>query len=166
MPGHHPEAVRELTDRIAERMRLLLIEAESKTDAAIVDGVDRMYAAARGRGRDPQERVDRRRIIAAGIERLRAADPRRYDELLLRLRRYQERLQRFGLRDRHLDWTVSARRRGTLRRAGDPGAIVLLPLAAAALILFAVPYRLTGYGARWLRGSRTLPRPRKSSAGS
>jgi hypothetical protein len=43
----HPDAVRELTDRIAERMRRLLIEAESKTDAAIVDRVDRMYAAAR-----------------------------------------------------------------------------------------------------------------------
>jgi glycerol-3-phosphate O-acyltransferase/dihydroxyacetone phosphate acyltransferase len=145
----HPEAVRELTDRIAERMRRLLIEAESKTDAAIVDRVDRMYAAARGRSGDPQERIERRRIIAAGIERLRAADPRRYDELLLRLRRYHERLQRFGLRDRHLDWTVSSGDAARFALRETLAALVLLPLAAAALIMFAVPYRLTGYGARW-----------------
>jgi 1-acyl-sn-glycerol-3-phosphate acyltransferase len=145
----HPEAVRELTDRIAERMRLLLIEAESKTDAAIVDRVDRMYAAARGRSGDPQERIDRRRIIAAGIERLRAADPRRYDELLLRLRRYQERLERFGLRDRHLDWTVSPGDAARFALREILAALVLMPLAAAALIMFAVPYQLTGYIARW-----------------
>ena len=145
----HPEAARELTDRIAERMRRLLIEAESKTDAAIVDRVDRMYAAARGRGGDPQERIARRRIIAAGIERLRAADPRRYDELLLRLRRYHERLHRFGLRDRHLDWTLSAADVTRFAVREILAAIVLLPLAAAALVMFAVPYRLTGYGARW-----------------
>jgi 1-acyl-sn-glycerol-3-phosphate acyltransferase len=145
----HPDAVRELTDRIAERMRRLLIEAESKTDAAIVDRVDRMYAAARGRSGDPQERIERRRVIAAGIERLRAADPRRYDELLLRLRRYQERLQRFGLRDRHLDWTVSAGDATRFALREILAALALLPLAAAALIMFAVPYQLTGYGARW-----------------
>jgi 1-acyl-sn-glycerol-3-phosphate acyltransferase len=147
--GAHPDAARELTDRIAKRMRLLLIEAESKTDAAIVDRVDRMYAAARGRSGDPQERIERRRVIAAGIERLRAADPRRYDELLLRLRRYQERLQRFGLRDRHLDWTVSAGDATRFALREILAALVLLPLAAASLIMFVVPYQLTGYGARW-----------------
>jgi glycerol-3-phosphate O-acyltransferase/dihydroxyacetone phosphate acyltransferase len=144
----HPDAVRELTDRIAERMRRLLIEAESKTDAAIVDRVDRMYAAARGRGRDPQERVERRRIIAAGIERLRTLDPPRYDELLLRFRRYHERLQRFGFHDRHLDWTVSAGDAARFALREILAALVLLPLAFAALVMFAVPYRLTGYGAR------------------
>jgi glycerol-3-phosphate O-acyltransferase / dihydroxyacetone phosphate acyltransferase len=148
----HPEAVRELTDRIAERMRRLLIEAEPKTDAAIVDRVDRMYAAARGRGRDPQERVDRRRIIAAGLERLRTVDSPRYDELLLRFRRYHERLQRFGLRDRHLDWTVSAGDAVRFAVRELLSALVLLPLALAALVMFAVPYRLTGYAARWVTG--------------
>jgi len=78
-PVVHPDAVRELTTRIADHMRRLLIEAELKSDAALVDRVDRMYAAARGIGRDPHERVERRRIIAAGIERLRTADPQRYD---------------------------------------------------------------------------------------
>ena len=103
----------------------------------------------RGIGRDPQERVERRRVIAAGIERLRSADPRRYDEILLRLHRYQQRLQRFGFRDRHLDWTVSTGEAVIFAGREILAALVLLPLSAVALILFAVPYRLTGYGARW-----------------
>lgn len=145
----HPEAVRELTDRIADHMRSLLIEAELKTDAALVDRVDRMYAAARGIGADPQERVERRRAIAAGIEKLRTRDPQRYDEILIRLHRYQQRLQRFGLRDRHLDWTVSAADATKFAIREVLLAVVLAPLAALALLFFAVPYRLTGYGARW-----------------
>jgi 1-acyl-sn-glycerol-3-phosphate acyltransferase len=148
-PGAHPDGVRELTERIAARMRRLLIEAESKSDAAIVDRVDRLYTAARGIAHDPQERVERRRVIAAGIEQLRAADPQRYDEILLRLRRYQRRLERFGIRDRHLDWNIS--RADAARFALREGLIatVLAPLAVAALVLFAVPYRVTGYVARW-----------------
>jgi glycerol-3-phosphate O-acyltransferase/dihydroxyacetone phosphate acyltransferase len=145
----HPEAVRELTDRIAARMRRLLIEADSKDDAAIVDRVDRMYAAARGRGGNPQDRIERRRVIAAGIERLRTADPIRYDELLLRLRRYQERLQRFGLRDRHLDWSVSAADATWFAVRETAAAVMLLPVVAAALLVFVVPYWLTAFGARW-----------------
>jgi 1-acyl-sn-glycerol-3-phosphate acyltransferase len=148
-PATHPDAVRELTDRIAERMRRLLIEAESKGDAAIVDRVDRMYAAARGRGGDPQDRVARRRVIAAGIERLRVADPLRYDDLLLRIHRYDERLRRFGLRDRHLDWSVSFADASRFAVRETATAIVLVPLSVMGLILFAIPYRLTAYGARW-----------------
>ena len=148
-PAAHPDGVRELTDRMAARMRRLLIEAESKTDAAIVERVDRMYSAARGVSRDPHERVERRRIIAAGIERLRAADPQRYDEILLRLHRYQKRLERFGLRDRHLDWSISTADAATFAVREALAALVLAPLSIAALILFAVPYRLTGYAARW-----------------
>jgi len=148
-PTAHPDGVRELTDRIATRIQRLLIESESKTDAAIVARVDRMYCAARGIGRDPHDRVERRRIIAAGIERLRTADPRRYDEILLRLHRYQQRLERFGLRDRHLDWTISTADAAKFAIVEALRATVLGPLAIAALILFAVPYRITGYAARW-----------------
>jgi len=148
-PVAHPDAVRELTTRIADHMRRLLIEAELKSDAALVDRVDRMYAAARGIGRDPQERVERRRIIAAGIERLRTADPQRYDEILLRMHRYQKRLERFGLRDRHLDWTISTADAVSFAVREALAAVVLGPLALIALVLFAIPYHLTGYAARW-----------------
>ncbi len=143
-----PAAVRSLTDRIAAHMRELLIEADPKADAALVDRVDRLYAAARGRNPDPEERVARRRAIASGIERLRATYPDRYDELLLRLRRYDQRLERFGIRDRHLDWQVS--RADAMRFAIREFffGLVLLPVAVVGLATFFVPYQLTAIASR------------------
>lgn len=143
-----PATVRALTDRIADHMRTLLVEADPKTDAALVDRVDRLYAAARGRPRDPRERIARRRTIAAGMDRLRSTAPQRYDEILLRLRRYDQRLRRFGFRDRHLDWDVSAGDAVRFAARELLFAILLVPLALAAAVLFTVPYRLTGYAAR------------------
>ena len=146
----HPEAARELTDRIAEHMRRLLIEAEPETDAALVDRVDRMYAAARGRAGDPPDRVARRRIIADGMERLRDADPQRYDEILFRSSPLRRTAAPVRLSRSAPGLDAVGRRGGTLCGPRDrSSAIVLLPLAAAALVVFAVPYQLTGYGARW-----------------
>ena len=127
--GEHA-TVRALTDRIAEHMRRLLIEADPKADAALVERVDRLYAAARGRAGDPADRVARRRAIAAGMERLRAKDPQRYEEILLRLRRYDQRLRRFGFRDRHLDWDVSTAE--AVRFAASRSARRACPAAAGA----------------------------------
>jgi glycerol-3-phosphate O-acyltransferase/dihydroxyacetone phosphate acyltransferase len=147
-PDAEPAAVRALTDRIAAHMRRLLIEADPKADAALVERVDRLYAAARGRARDPADRVVRRRAIAAGMARLRNADPQRYEEILLRFRRYDQRLRRFGFHDRHLDWDVSPAEAARFGVRESLIAIVLLPLALIALVAFAVPYHLTGYAAR------------------
>jgi 1-acyl-sn-glycerol-3-phosphate acyltransferase len=144
-----PAIVHALTDRIAEHMRRLLIEADPRADAAIVDRVDRLYSAARKRGRDPLDRVARRRAIAGGIGRLRAIAPVRYEEILLRVRRYDERLLRFGLRDRHLDWQVT--RADAIRFALREilAGLVLVPLCAVAMAVFFVPYHLTAVAARW-----------------
>lgn len=141
-------AVRALTDRIALHMRRLLVEADPGADARLVDRVDRLYAAARGRPPHVEERIARRRVIAAGIEQLRSSDPARYEQILVRVRRYDQRLQRFGLRDRHLDLEVSPG--DAWRFAVREGALGLLlgPLAVAGLLLFYVPYRLTGVAAR------------------
>ena len=113
---------RALTDRIAAHMRRLLIEADPGGDAALVERVDRLYAAARDRPSDPAERLARRRTIAEGIARLREADSERYDQILMRLRRYDNRLRRFGLRDRHLDWEISAQTSGPLPCARSSSA--------------------------------------------
>jgi glycerol-3-phosphate O-acyltransferase / dihydroxyacetone phosphate acyltransferase len=143
-----PTAVRTLTSRIADRMRLLLVEAEPNTDAALVDRVDRLYAAARGRPRDAEERVARRRVIASGVDRLRAADPERYEALLLRLRRYDVRLRRFGLRDRHLDWQISGSDATVFAIRELAFAVVLLPLCALGFVVYFVPYHATALIAR------------------
>jgi 1-acyl-sn-glycerol-3-phosphate acyltransferase len=156
-PDGARDAVRDLTERIAERIRLLLVEADPQADAAIVDRVDRLYSAARERRRrNPEERLTRRRTIAAGIDQLRQADPVRYDSVLLRLRRYDERLRRFGLRDRHLDWQISTRDAVRFAAREIPLAIVLLPLCAIGLLLFFVPYQLTALVARRFTRERDI----------
>jgi glycerol-3-phosphate O-acyltransferase / dihydroxyacetone phosphate acyltransferase len=149
-------AFRELTDRIAEHMRSLLIEADPDADAALIERVDRLYAAARGRPPDPAERVTRRRAIATGLERLRADASERYDAILLRLRRYDQRLRRFGLQDRHLDWKVSST--DAIRFAVRElfAAVVLLPLCVIGFTVFFVPYQLTGVVARLFTRERDV----------
>jgi glycerol-3-phosphate O-acyltransferase/dihydroxyacetone phosphate acyltransferase len=143
-----PAAVKALTERIASHMRRLLVEADPQADAVLVDRVDRLYAAARGRPADPAARLARRQAIATGMERLRRADPDRYEAVLLKLRRYDERLRRFGLRDRHLDWNVTTddATRFALREAEY--GIVLLPLCALGFVTFFIPYHVTGFLAR------------------
>jgi glycerol-3-phosphate O-acyltransferase/dihydroxyacetone phosphate acyltransferase len=149
-------AVRALTDRIAEHMRSHLVEADPRADAALVERVDRLYAAARDRPVDPAERLARRRTIAEGMERLRKADPARYDQILLRLRRYDQRLRRFGLRDRHLDWQLSTRDVSTFAVREIAFGIVLLPLCALGLVVFFLPYQLTGFVARHVARERDV----------
>jgi hypothetical protein len=158
-PAREPEdaaAVRDLTDRIAVHMRRLLIEADPSADAALVERVDRLYAAARARPADPAERVERRRRIAGGMARLRRADPERYEQVLMRLRRYDQRLQRFGLRDRHLDWQVSTRDARTFAVREIALGVVFLPLCALGFLLFFVPYQLTGAVARRVAPKRDV----------
>lgn len=152
----HAQAVRALTDRMAEHIRQLLIEADPVADAALVERVDRLYTAARGRPRNPQERLARRQVIAGGMERLRLRAPDRYDEVLLKLRRYDQRLGRFGIRDRHLDWEVTTR--DVVRFAWRETLLLILlgPLCLAGLTLFVVPYHLTGIGARWFTREREV----------
>jgi 1-acyl-sn-glycerol-3-phosphate acyltransferase len=141
-------AVRALTDRIADHMRQLLVEADPAADARLVDRVDRLYSAARGRPRQAEERIARRQAIASGIERMRSSDPERYDQLLLRIRRYDARLRRFGLRDRHLDMDVSAGAAAAFVAREALMAIPLLPLALSGIVMFFVPYWLTAIAAR------------------
>lgn len=145
-----PAAVRALTDRIAGALRRLVVEADPKADARLIARVDRLYTAARHAPVDPATRVQRRRVIAQGIDRLRAEDPGRLRALTDRLAAYDSRRRRFRLRDRDLDWSVSWR--GSLRFALRElllGA-VLLPLSAVGVMLFGVPYVVTGYVARRL----------------
>jgi glycerol-3-phosphate O-acyltransferase / dihydroxyacetone phosphate acyltransferase len=145
------DAVRALTDRMTGEMQRLLVEADPGGDAALVDRIDRLYGAARGRAADPVDRIARRRAIAIGIEQLRAADPEKFDALYLRFRRYDDRLRRFGLRDRHLDWHISTADAVQFAVRELLLALVLGPVALFALVIFAVPYLVTHWTVRFFR---------------
>lgn len=136
-------AARALTDRIAGRLRRVMIEADPRADLPVVDRVDRLYAAARGVSQDPAERVRRRRLIARGMERLRREHPARYDTILRAVLAHHQQLETLGLRERDLDRRMPAGRvlRFVLREGSR--SLVTAPLAALAVACFAVPYHAT-----------------------
>ena len=136
-----------LTARLAAHMRSVIVEAEPTRDAALVERLGRLYQSER----DPvgqAQALARRRAIAEGLQRLRRERPDWYEEALVQLRRYDERLARFGLEDAALDWNVShaAASRFVVREV--PAALVLLPVALLAALVFALPYTLTAGAAK------------------
>ncbi|MEX2663709.1 MAG: lysophospholipid acyltransferase family protein [Vicinamibacterales bacterium] len=145
-PGDR-DAAQALTARIAAHMRSVIVEAEPTRDAALVERLDRLYQSER----DPvgrEEALARRRAIADGLQRLRRERPDWYEEALVQLRRYDERLTRFGMEDAALDWNVSraAASRFVVREV--PAALVLLPVGLLTALVFALPYALTAGAAR------------------
>jgi glycerol-3-phosphate O-acyltransferase / dihydroxyacetone phosphate acyltransferase len=161
-----PDGARLATERIADEMRRLLVEADPGGDAAMVARVERLYSAARGRPRSPAERVARQQAIAQGIERLRVADPVRFEETTVRLRRYDQRLRRFGLRDRHLDWDVSAGAAAAFAMREGIVALLLVPAAVIGFALFWVPYQVTGLVARRATSERDVAATAKVFVGA
>lgn len=159
-------AVRLATDAIAAEMRRLLVEADPENDAAMVARVERLYAAARGRPQSAHERIARRQAIARGMERLRVRDQARFEEIAQRLRRYDQRLRRFGLRDRHLDWDLSLRTAAWFALREAVAALVLVPIAAVGLVLFWVPYHLTPFFARLATQERDVAATAKVFVGA
>ena len=150
------DAARLLTEQIAAHMRGLIIEADPRADAHLVDRVNRLYRSERvAEGLGPAPATDtaeadlsRRRAIADAVHTLRRERPEWYESAIVQLRRYDDRLSRFGLDDDALDWEVSdaAARRFIAREV--PLAVLLLPLAATTILVFAVPYSLTAIAAR------------------
>jgi hypothetical protein len=143
--------VRTLTDEIAQHLRAVLIEADPGADAALVDRIDRLYRSERPGDRDPQAALSRRRAIAAGLQRLRDERPEWYEQALVEFRRYDDRMRRFGLHDGALDWTISGGAARSFVARELPAALLLGPVAAAALLVFAVPYLVTAAAARYSR---------------
>ena len=141
-------AVRELTGRIEARLRRLMVEAEPYRDLRLVERADRLYAAARGAPSDPRERVERRRLIAAGMQTLRERNPEKLAGVVARVNRYDASLRWFGLRDRDIDREIPLRVAARFAMRESLLALPLASLAIATLVLFAVPYWLTGWQLR------------------
>jgi 1-acyl-sn-glycerol-3-phosphate acyltransferase len=160
------DGVRMATARIAHEMRRLLVETDPGGDAAMVTRVERLYSAARGQPATPEERIARKQAIARGIARLRDADPERYERSAQRLRRYDQRLGRFGLRDRHLDWDISTRAAVAFAIREGIAALFLAPVAAIGLAVFWVPYHVTALLARRATSERDVAATAKVFVGA
>lgn len=140
------DAAQALTSRIAGHMRSVIVEAEPVHDAVLVDRLDRLLQSERASiGRE--EALARRRTIADGVQRLRREHPEWYESALVQLRRYDDRLRRFGMPDAALDWNLSSAAAWRFAARELPAAVLLVPVAVLATIVFAVPYVMTGAAA-------------------
>ena len=146
--GNAADGARAVTVLIADHMRALLVEADPRADAMLVERIDRLYRSERRGDPDPVASLARRKAIADAIRRLRAERPESYQAALVQFRRYDDRLRRFGLHDSALDWDVSTAAARTFVAREGPMAVVLVPVAAAALAGFCIPYALTAAAAR------------------
>ncbi len=147
-----PTAVRTLTERITRHLRRLVVEVDPRKDLPLVTRIDLLYASAQGVSREPRARMARRRLIADGIETLREHQPELLGALLARIEAYDAGLERFGIRDRDIDRRITAVRTWTFLIRESAVAAVCIPLACAALVVFVVPYWLTGRVSRWAPG--------------
>ncbi len=146
--GRYRNRVGALTDRIASHMRALLVEADPVADAELVDRIDRLYRSERGEPGDARAALARRQAIADGLHRLRTERPDWYGEAVIQLKRYADRLHRFGLHDTALDWQITPAAARTFVVRELPRALVLVPIAVAAVAIFALPYSLTAAAGR------------------
>lgn len=143
--------MREVTDEIARHLRAVMVEADPSGDVRLVERIERLYRSERRTERDPPTALARRRAIAEGLRRLRVERPEWYEQALVQLRRYDERMRRFGLHDASLDWTVSPAAARTFLMREVRLAVVLAPVALAAVVTFIVPYLATAGAGRLSR---------------
>ena len=158
-------AARGFTDEIARHLRDVVVEAEPLADVDLVAKVERLYAAARRLDRSPGARLERRRLIATGLGRLRARDPERYAVIYEQLRRYERRRARFGLAERGylLDVPFAEAARFVVRELA--WALALVPVALAGTAVFLVPYQLVRWLVRVPRGLLDQAATWKAAAG-
>ena len=144
-----PRAVHDLTQRMSDNLRRLMVEANPRGDLSLVARVDRLYASTRGVSTAPEDRLARRRLISEGIDQLRRKDPMRLESFQASLRRYDSNLERFGLRDGDVDRRITSGLAGRfILREGLLG-LLLAPITAGSLAVFAAPYWVTGRIGRW-----------------
>jgi 1-acyl-sn-glycerol-3-phosphate acyltransferase len=141
------QAVQTLTSQLAQHMRSVIVEAEPTRDAALVERLDRLLQSERPPVRR-EEALTRRRTIAEGLQRIRRERPDWYEGALVQLRRYDDRLRRFGMGDAALEWNVSPMAAWRFAARELPAAIVLVPIALLTTVLFAAPYAVTAAAAR------------------
>lgn len=141
-----PEAVRRLTDTMAEGLRAVTLNLEKWEDLPLIEVAEQLYAFRLGeRSRDP----DRLRRFARGIQLFRSEQPARFEALREDLTAFKRRLDL--VRADPEDLTVQYRRPVVYRFVLTNLASLFLgfPLFALGMVLYAVPFWVP----RWLNKS-------------
>ncbi|UCF68903.1 MAG: 1-acyl-sn-glycerol-3-phosphate acyltransferase [Acidobacteriota bacterium] len=138
-------AVHELTQRIDTGLREVTVNLERWEDRPLVEWAEQIWATEKRAPRDPADQVARLEQATKVLAALRCRSAEEWKPFARRLRSYGRRLGRLGLRPSNLAvrTDLSASLSWTVRRLHwlGPPAVVL---AGAALVIFRIPYELTG----------------------
>jgi 1-acyl-sn-glycerol-3-phosphate acyltransferase len=161
-----PEAaVRELTGRLEDALRRLIVEARDRRLYRLAEVAEAIERAESEQRRDPAARTAWLRQAVRGYRYLSRREPARIDALASALEGYARELDLAGVSDRELDRTYP---RGIVWRYAlrEAGSLLLgLPLALAGVALHAVPYHLTRLAAYLGRPSGDTAATYKLAAG-
>jgi glycerol-3-phosphate O-acyltransferase / dihydroxyacetone phosphate acyltransferase len=140
------EAVRELTDRIAESLRQVTLNLERWEDRPLVEFAQRIWELEFEAGRDPAERLQRLDVTTRILAEVRRSEQADALALAGEIESHRRRLARLGLRPADLAADVGLSR-GLLWavRRLHLAIPVALALALAGAAIFWLPYRLTGF---------------------
>ena len=135
-----PERVRALTDRIAAALRALTLELAAWEDLRLIEAADALYVLATDA---PARDAGRKRLFARGLALVRAEQPERAAQLAGEVLAFQRRLalSRADATDLGIRYRPGNVIRFVLRNL--VALVVGLPLAAAGVVLFAIPVLVT-----------------------
>jgi glycerol-3-phosphate O-acyltransferase/dihydroxyacetone phosphate acyltransferase len=140
------ERVRELSDRIAEALRSLTLNADRHEALAVVGRAERIFSSDEDEGVSLERELMRRRRFVEGYAFHRARSPERLELLEARIRQYEEALSQAGLEDpRQLSAaTVSEYARAWTILTRVALFLLLSPAALAGALLHYPAYKLAG----------------------
>jgi 1-acyl-sn-glycerol-3-phosphate acyltransferase len=183
LAAREPErAIRELTSRVAEALRALIVEVEDRETLRLTLGLEAIRraeaqdatggadaggaAGATGRGTSRAERVAWVQVTTRAYRWLAPRAPARVARLRAEMERYLADLERLGLSPRVVGRAYPPGVAG--RYAVREGLALLggLPLAAWGVASHALPYRLTALVARCLATSADVTATVKLVAGA
>jgi 1-acyl-sn-glycerol-3-phosphate acyltransferase len=146
------EAVRRLTERLAEALRRLIVEVEDRHTLRLVEHAEAVWREERPESaRDSAARTAWRQRAARAYRFLRRRDPERVAALRRQLERYVKDLEDAGLTGRQLDQSYPPRVVAGYAAGQAAALLVGFPLALWGLANHALAYWLTALATRLAR---------------
>ena len=147
-------AVRELSRRVEAAMREVMLHAEQEEALALIDRAEKIFSAAEVDEADEEQRLDRslqlRQRFLEGYSFYRQHEPRRLDDIEIRITRFESELKQARLDPADLSLPPTAAHTVLQLLAQVCTCVVFAPFAGIGLVFHYPAYRLAGYLARRL----------------
>jgi len=164
------EAVRTLTDRLADAIRARIVEAEDHHTLALLTVLEHAWDAERGAettatDEGPARSLAWKQEVMRAARYLAERQPHRVAALRQRVELYRAHLDEAGVTSKQLGRPYTAPLVARYVVENLLWLLLGLPLAVVGLVIHAAPYWLTDLAARWLRQTAEEEATDKMAAG-